>query len=318
MFELTLIGYRSKGLYCALPGWAQYLVDLGRFVVTHSPQDKRLVVGISVPTRAYAAALCGLGVASAAYVDTEKEDPLRHFAWLASLPMRTMLRFRKGDRLHCATFVGVKRVDGEDYLVMSGGYSRRWDKCSDIQPGEPEAEFVRPRVLTGNSEFVAASAPGIDPRAHASHTSTDCLIVGTKDRLRPEMIEQGFVTHATGQTPEQSGFLNDLLRCDEFLLNRNDHDRTKIVSAFKDVPDLIKNSAPPAVVFDGAPGYLHHRSNWRRSARVVIIDRTSSKAVEAAEAVQQECVLDIGGVDMSSVGQPPHGIEITAFYEALR
>src|SRR5262245_40212130 len=79
-----------------LPAWARYLVALGRHCVDHSVPHRRLVVGVSLPTRPFAAAFAALGVAVAAYQDPEKGDPRDHFGWLASLPLGTPIRFRRG------------------------------------------------------------------------------------------------------------------------------------------------------------------------------------------------------------------------------
>jgi hypothetical protein len=320
LVEVAAIGYRSEGEVCPLPGWARYLIELGQFAVLHRLPDRRLVVGISVASRAYAALFAALGVATAAYEDPEKGDPRAHFDWLASLPVRTRLRYRHGTHLYCGELLGVEQRAGDEHLAirtLSAGltYLRRWDMCGDIQPLEPGEEFVRRRPLTANPTFLAACWPGLDPLVHASYTSLDCLLIGIKDALRPEALEQEFVC-PVGAAVSHTGVLNDLLRCDAFEHNPNDHDRTTILSSFADeVPSRLKREVPPAVVFDGAAAYLRLRSHWRKSPWIVVIDRTSAAAIAAGDAFNQELALSLNDAD---VGKPPAGFEVRAYYEAFR
>jgi hypothetical protein len=311
-----MIGYRNGSRVSSLPYWARYLIAVGRFAVEHRLPGRRLVIGLSVPSRAYAAAFCALGVASAAYLDPEQHDPRVHFEYLAALPPGTALRYRHGTHLYCGRLTGVEQRYDEDWLAI-GGYLRRWDKCSDIRPLEPGEPFVRRRPLTANPRFVAACATKIDPLAHASYTSLDCLLVGIKELLRPEVVNQEFVCLTNGALP--SGVLNDLLRCDAFERNANDHDRTTVLSGLADdIPDLLRQAAPPAVVFDGASGYLRMRSHWRRSPWILVIDRTSPSAIPVGDAFNQELALSLEDADLSAAGELPAGFEVKAYYEVAR
>lgn len=318
MVDLDALGYRSGGSGRPLPDWVHYLAALGRFAVTHETPGRRLVVGVSVPTRSFAAAFCALGVTSAAYVDPEKRDPRAHFNWLAALPPKTALRYRHGTHLHCGELVGVALRSGDEYLAISGGYLRRWDMCGDIQPLEPGEEFIRRRTLSANPDFVAACMPGVDPLVHACYTSLDCLIVGVKDALRREILDQQFLAPVSG-SPAHMGVLNDLLRCDAFEANANDHDRTSVLSAFADeVPARLLSSRPPAVVFDGGPGFLRLRSHWRASPWIVVVDRSLASAQAAGDAFNQELAMSIDDADVSSAGEAPAGLEVRAYYEVAR
>jgi hypothetical protein len=113
--------------------------------------------------------------------------------------------------------------------------------------------------------------------------------------------------------------LNDLLRCDAFERNANDHDRTTVLSPFSDeLPHRLLTELPPAVLFDGPAGFLRLRSNWRRSPWVVLIDRSSPSALAAGDAFNQELAGSIEDADVSCVGEPPVELEVVAFYEAVR
>ncbi len=314
------LGYQKQdGDVAPLPTWAGYLVALGRFVVDHQRLDDRLVVGISLPTRSFAAAFAALGVAGAAYQDPEERDPQKNFRRIASMPRGTPIRFRRGRFLNCGRLIGVETINGVEHLTYLDGAKcyLPWDRCSAVEPLDPTDEFVRRRRLAPNAQFVE-SVLGIDPLAHAAYTCLDCVVVGVKDALRADIVGQQFVALRDG-IPGVTGVLNDILRCDAFELNANDHDRTAVISGFTDVPPLrLREERPPAVVFDGPAGYLRLRSYWPRSPLLVLLDRTSPSAAAAADAFNQELALSIDDADLSAVGELPAELESRAYYEAAR
>jgi hypothetical protein len=186
-----------------------------------------------------------------------------------------------------------------------------------ILPLDPAEDFIRRRPLAPNAAFVE-TVLDVDPLAHASYTCLDCLVVGVKDALREEVLDQQFVT-CREDSPRVAGVLNDLLRCDAFEVNPNDHDRTAVISGFADdIPERLRRQEPPAVVFDGPAGYLRLRSYWRRSPWLVLLDRTSPIATAAGDAFNHDLALSIDDADLSALGEPPDQFEIRAYYDALR
>jgi hypothetical protein len=319
--EIVSLGYWSRQEVHPLPEWAGYLTALGAFAAQHREPGRRLVVGLSVPSRAYVAAFCALGVSITAYEDHVKEDPREHFERLVGLPPRTAIRFRRGRYLYYGLLLGAEGELGDEYLKYADGAAicyLRWNKCGNIRTLEPGEDFTRRRLLAPNSSFVEASLPGIDPLTHASDTTLDCLVVGNLGPLRDEIVDQEFVA-VTAEGTQVPGVLNDLLRCDAFELNANDHDRTSILSAFcDDVPERLLSEPPPAVVFDGPAAFLRLRSHWRKSPWVVVIDRTTASAVAAGDAFNQEMALSLEDADLAALGDVPAVFEVCAYYERLR
>lgn len=316
MDRLTRLGYWEDGRVNAIPAWARYMIRLGAAVASSPTSERRVVVGLSVPTRAFAAAFCALGVAAAVYDDPERDGSSAHFEWLTSLPAGTPVRYRQGTHLHTGQLLGKEIRESAEYVAIeckSVKYLRPASSCLDIQPLEQGETFVRRRQLAANPEFVRAVLPDVNPLTHASYSNVDCLVVGVKDSLHTEVCEEVFTAQVA---PERvvSGVLNDVLRCDAFELNANDHDRTRVVSAFSD-GDVAQALSPPVVIFDGPAAFLRLRSRWRSSHWIVAIDRTSASAVMAADAFNQEYAMSIRDCRLAGLPNQPAGVELTS-YEA--
>jgi hypothetical protein len=60
--RLPDLSYRDGSSWRPLSEWMNFFLQVGRLLVEVHVPDNRLVVGITVPTRAYAAVLAGAGV----------------------------------------------------------------------------------------------------------------------------------------------------------------------------------------------------------------------------------------------------------------
>lgn len=304
----------------ALPPWSKYLVRLGRHVAMQQIPGRRLVVGVTLPTRDFAAAFTSLGVAAAVYEDPEEQDPRANFERIASLPQGTSIRFRRGGYLYAGSLRGTKIIDGVDYLQYSDGASLcslPWHKCNSVQVLEPSESFVRRRPLAPNADFVSR-ALGIDPLSHASSTSLDCLIIGVKDLLRSDLVDEKFTVNAPAGK-NYLGSLNDLLRCDAFETNANDHDRTAVLASSSDeIPGRLLETVPPVIIFDGPQGYLRLRNYWKQSSWIVLLDRTSQGVAAGANAFNQERSLSLEDADLGVLGVAPASFEVNGYFEEAK
>lgn len=304
----------------SLPPWARYLVRLGRHVALHQVSGRRLVVGLTLPTRDFAAAFVALGVAAATYKDPEARDPRINFERIASLPRGTSIRFRRGRFLYAGTLQGTKMINGVDHLQYLDGQtlcSLPWHKCNHVEVLEPSKSFVRRRPLAPNADFVSR-ALGVDPLSHASMTSLDCLIIGVKEFLRSDVVEEPFEV-ASSKGNRCRGSLNDLLRCDAFEANANDHDRTAVLASSTDeVPERLLQAVPPVVVFDGSQGFVRLRNYWLRSSWIVLLDRTAPGVAAGADVFNQERSLSLEDADLGVLGVPPAAFEVHGYYEVVQ
>jgi hypothetical protein len=309
--------YVDGGAVRALPHWADWFVDLGRWAAMQRCAEKRLVAVATVPVGGFAAVFVALGSALTNYRDRSPEDEIAHFEHLCSLPAGTRVEFRKAvgsNKLTTGSIVGPteRQIDGraEPYLQLAGGTLRPWWNCGDVTAvADAAAPFVHDRVLAAAPEFVQASV-GVDPVKHALYTSLDCLIVGTKIGLEHDVASLRL------SCQEQAGTLQDLLRC-RTLLRPADHYRTDMRGALTSVSDDDRVLDPPTIVLEGSAAVLNWRNVFRESPAVFVIDRSSPSAEAARDAVTADRAASVRDIE-NPVGDCPAGVELLVYEERLR
>ena len=89
----------SSGLACSLPDWAELMVSLGQALAEADPGERRFVIGVTLPTRGFAAALavCAYVVRRNALDPMEPSDEDLHFDELRALPEGTAIKLLHDD-----------------------------------------------------------------------------------------------------------------------------------------------------------------------------------------------------------------------------
>ena len=54
--------YMNKETWIPLPSWGQFFLDLGYALAIHDDPRNRVIAGLALPTRAYAASLTATGI----------------------------------------------------------------------------------------------------------------------------------------------------------------------------------------------------------------------------------------------------------------
>ena len=89
----------SKNLYyeCStnwipLPRWAHFLIDVGITVATHENIHTRIVIGLALPARSYAASLVAFGVTMGKFASINRDvEAVMRFQRLCDLKCNTPL-----------------------------------------------------------------------------------------------------------------------------------------------------------------------------------------------------------------------------------
>jgi hypothetical protein len=323
-FNAEVLTYSHDGETRPLPAWARFFVRLGAFVARHDSEGRHLIVGVSVPTRSYAAAFTAAGIVAESYQELATDEVREHFERLLALRQGTAIRRRLGTKLIRGNLIGEVESNGEKAIQFEGVDKYKtvstvpWRKSSDIEPMEEDSAFVHPRNLNANSAFVSNVLVGVDPTKYASYTNLTCVVVGNKEQIRKEVEDQPLLL-AMAESSRVRGSLSDVLRFFELAKNLNDHNRSTIASSYSTPSEVNKRKSLRVAVFDGPSGFLRLRNVWKTVPWIVVIDRTASAAEPAADTFNQLLAQsDRDDVLLDGLDPIPAGVELAAYYGSVQ
>lgn len=298
------ICYYREDRWVPLPPWGGFFLSIGHRIAETAPDSDRFVLGVSVPIRAYAAALAAVGVVlSRSKVPVATAAPEEHFEQLCGLKKNTPLIYvRKGRKLR-GVFQGVDTIRGvrrirvmvESGSLRSAGTTHcldceqsvavEVDPCGHTKlPDRQTGRCILPKrgLLThivGENEAIAFS----------TRSRIDCLIVGRVGILRDEITKTPFATKSRSGGTEE-GNLQNVLRARKFMGEGQAYRSNVIAMNTHRVVNPPVGELPYVTIFDGANGFLTWRDCWRDSHWIVILDQTEPAFREAADALNREYV----------------------------
>jgi len=319
--------YSNGSEWHPLPSWAHFFVTLGDRIASYIPQNGPLVVVLSLPTRAYAAALAGAGVVLSRAQSTDAHaNAESHFKMLCELvskepniPVDYIENVKGKLKKTGARLQGVEIRDGVPTLVVLTGTESKGGLTSFInERSASKVQLARKASLVGRSRSLQQQTFLIDILGSASisnflfRTRLDCAIVGTAHQLKIEIMETPLGIRTTDGKLIK-GHFQDILRVRRFLTD-SQHYRSDVFPIAQEgcLPSIVQNQTN-TVIFDGANGFLKWRDECRGLPWLVLLDRTELHFAEAVEAVKIEDMNRVS--DAKSLRFPviPPGIEITTF-----
>jgi hypothetical protein len=311
--------FRSADIWQPVPEWGQFLLELGRrFARFHSAQGE-LVVALTLPTRAYAAALAATGVVlERAAKSSGNSDALLHFQQLTDLVKLqgpTPVYLKEGENKHITG--QLTSVRNGHLVVLTGGEHNGWlthyvprARSLGVQLADHAKRLGRAyKILNSGFEFLDRCLPGLNPVDFASETLFDCAIIGVRDHLRAEMTETTFRLQGTPSRPVE-GCLQDILRVRDFLPPGANY-RSKVLSPM--LQPITTNLQPLVAIFDGGRGFLRYRDAWGSVPWLVLLDRTESSFDEAASAINSDHLYRSNDAEDLNLPPIPPAIEVMTF-----
>jgi len=311
--SLANIHYAVDDDWDALPDWASYFLFLGFFIASQPKTDARAIIGVALPTRAYAAVLAATGIIyNRTVLAKNRVEADAHFQSLCKLPSGTSITYLHGQRNLNGLLLGCTDKFGEKMLIvetrspqsLKQTYYVRSSDAIKIQQVISEAQTTpAPRhsskrqtgkLVTPASEFTR-NLLGEENAADLSYRSRlECFIIGQLSVLRQEANEPVFamLTHTVNSLRSRDEFhqgtLQDVLRVRKFMGEGKAY-RTDVVAAqSENVPSLARDEVPHVTVFDGAAGFTKWHDYWRASHWLVLLDSTESGFDEAARLLNTE------------------------------
>lgn len=294
------------------------MARLGATLAEVDPAERRMIVGVTLPTRGYASA-----IAVAAHVlrrnqldPMEPSDADSHFEMLRSLPAGTPVRFLKGGKSHRGRMLGIVTSQGAECVkIETRGMKQTLPReiAINVRPAGDAADangalMARTIVIP---PLVSAFADGPAATAYVTQSRIDCVIAGVLTAMTADLTALEFSADAR---PDDRGCLQELARVSGVPGASSSH-RSLLVAAGTSEED-VQPGSPRLVVFDGGKAYVRLGHLWTSSHHLVAIDRSLPSAEPGAEALNLAYFERVGEPDLG-LGECPPSMELIAF-EASR
>lgn len=314
--SLLKFSFKSSQGWHPLPRWAKTCFDIGFAVGSHIDEYSRLVVGLVVPTRIYAAALIAAGFVTSRVDEIDVEQ---HFQTLSSLDEGTPVYWARDGHLIPAIFSGADVVNGKPCIWLqtaTGGNLREivWkEQSQNVHHAPTRFRLTREskRIpLNLNQAFLRKLIGYIDLYQFAIQTDYTCAIWGQRARLHAEITQTLFAHGAPSDGA--IGTLQDILRVRSFQQAREPF-RTDVLPL--GAVDQFIDSPPKVVIFDGARSYVRNREYCNDIHQIVVLDRTEGIVFkQAADEFNTDYFNRSDTVDIAITELPP-AMELVAFQE---
>jgi len=325
---LTGLHYQNGCGWVVMPSWAVSYISLGSAIATPGDPRYRLVIGLAVPIRAYAAALTAMGIViSRAQMSFDYTTESEYLNYVRNIKIGTPMFYRTSMTDSC--YPGIFKGLIQDKL---GNYSVRvaWQKGKkhilstiplrealkrtqvSVNSSMDQRKKVVAHEISFNRELLEVVLDGQNPWDFAFNSRLECVIIGCVNTLRHEIKE----TEISFGARHIEGTFQDVLRARKFLSEGSAY-RSNVIPADREQASLTDNQEIPyAVIFDGAMSFLKWRDYWRQSNWIVLLDKTESCFHEAANQLNNEYVEKrVSDALIENALELPQGIDIISFQE---
>ena len=280
------------------------------------------MLGISLPTRHFGAAMMALGyVLAEPTEETTSVERDAHFRRIAALPVGTPLTYLNGDAMYRGPLLSVTNVSGEDFVIIRTGKTKQFvpkRRALQIEVAEIGRQAL-PEDLEGGRLH--------KPKAFIQHfysheefykinrsSSRHLAIIGALSRLRAELVQTPFLVPGN---PQAEGTLQDLLRVAKFTASGVGYRMAAypVSKGFTPDSDAV---TPRLVVYDGAASFLKWAHQFTGAHSLVLLDRTELDFPEAVDAINLRYLSRVAECSIPGEIQPPAGVDIISFWEPER
>lgn len=311
----------NDGKWKTLPLWGQLLFDLGYSLGSLNSSENCIVVGIALPTRAYAASLTAMGVvAGRLSLFINSNDVLTRFQQLASLTIGTSLIYRKPDKVVKGIFEGIEEDKG-----CSGIRLRAGSQCYILPPSLalqveiPTKEFTSPpkrsdrRTSNEVSPFLSLFLGKEVAKAVTLQSKIDCVMIGSLGRLKEEVNETQFAVKDSSGT-FISGTFQDVIRVRRF--SSHEAYRSDIYHVHSNENVGSYQETPLVAIFDGATSFLKSREMWQNSHHIALFDQTETEFDAGVQAFNEGFTKNrLDGLDLNKPVKVPIKLPISIYQE---
>jgi len=309
-----------------LPSWARFFQSVGENLGARQLEETRTVVGVALPTRAYAATLSSVGVVLArARFPVQDAETEEHFEMLCALPLQTTVYCFHKDKRKTGIFRGVTEYRGEPHIrvqfekrqrAASGGQTILigQDECLLVRPAKKDTKELPKRqtgrYIASNVRFLQRALEIDDVREFATNSRLDCMVFGRVGVLGQEILQTQLSVREVDAGKPAQGRFQDLLRVRRFAGEGNTF-RSEITASGGRSGQPEKE--PHVAIFDGVSGFINWQHLYPTCHWIVILDRTAPNLEDAASILREEYRARERETTMEVFASIPDGAELLCF-----
>lgn len=324
-FSFAHIQYLGRNGYRSLPEWALFFLELGKILSTLEIDSHRYTIALALPTRSYATALIGAGIACSR-IFLKSDEISDHIETIYSLPEDTSLKYYDNGKVKKALKKDLVEYNGirllgiqiEDHTTI---YLRP-ENVNKVEIADVDYNHL-PNKQGGYSVALPSKLAYaiLQGRSYEFfyRSRIEGFLVGSRNTLKEEASLTLSITQH-GEEKYGTGSLTDLFRVKGFVPNNVGHrflltspssSSNTIIEALQQVP------AHCPVIFDGAIGFLKWKEMFADQDWIVILDQTDLHFPNAVSQLNQDYSRRSESGRNIEFPQLPNGIEATFFLRDL-
>jgi hypothetical protein len=319
--KLSKLFYGSGDKWNHLPSWAVFYLELGIAISEYPQKGPHFILGISVPTRAYAASLISAGIIAARIgMQCNVDDRINK---IVTLPIDTALIYRSNNKCFKAYYKGAVEKMGEKYFALKTA------KGTEIFVSYEKVNQIE---IAGNKQFklgnthkgISLPKPSLileyllcqqDLEKLLVESRLECVLLSQLNTIIEE-INMTTLSYCCNENEFIEGTIQDLIRPKNSNSSYKHSYRSYIFPASgKYSLQFSLKYSPHVTVFDNALAFIKWRSSWRHSNWVVVLDRTDRNFEYAINLFNDEYKSPnrFARKFKLPIPKPPKGVELMVF-----
>lgn len=325
--NLPRLYFRSNNKYGLLPEWAYFFMRLGHQIANMPHDSNRFVIGLAIPTRAFACGFVATGIVLAK-TDSEYSVDARQLEYIRSLKPGTPVYIRLDDnRKYPGVVTRFMTYNNKETIVICLGHAEEQGfqlnrYASRITVSDREVSLPRYKQkgyqTEKPSEFLQCCLGEKLVQKHNLSCSFEALLIGTKNVIENEVSVNSFYCKVPDESDSfSSGNLQEILRVRQFFsANKSYH--AQCISSSNITPEKdFGIQTPPIVVYDGAISYIKLGHKWQSAHQIVLLDRTERQFSDAIELLNQNYTYRLAGSFKFPI-RIPDGIEMMIYRDSIQ
>lgn len=322
--RLNSLYYRKKGQWAPLPQWSQFFLELGYEISTQMDPEDRIIAGLALPTRAYAASLTTTGVIAGrlSYPDHGNEA-LKRFERLFTLARGTSLYYRRENGKRVKVIFDGPTSDGSMIELHSGRCTYKIPPKLALRIEFPPKELTplpgwsHRQSSTNIPPFLSQLFKETTAKEVIMQSRLDCIIIGSIRRIEYEINDVRFAVRDTmGEFLE--GVLQDIVRVRRFSTDAETYRSDIFYTHSKEHPGA-QQEIPKVVIFDGANSFLKWGASYHCTHCIVLLAQTEPEFDAAVQVFNENYTKNhLKDVRFKKPLKIPKGVPISIYKEARK